>query len=358
MNRLARLNMFRKWAVIVTMTLTLGIAVTQAQTNGAPIVPWANKLFLDDIANDPTTSPPAVLVQDFGTVPKGTLCKKTYTITNIYNTPLQIVDVRRSCGCLNPYSPDKVIQPNETAEFTVTMDTMKFTGANAQTVQVTFGPQFVSTAMLQFKAVSQADVTMTPGNVDFGSVAKGAEPSKSVSLEYTPQFLSRKDWEVTGVMPAKGPIEVDVKPAGAGLRGAKYLITVQLRDNAPAGPIDEAIMLKTNDSSAPLIRINVTGNVKAPLTLIPDTIRFDDVKVGETVRANVLVKGSEPFTIDPIASANGVSVQTFPAAAPVQRLNVSFTPTVAGLIHEELELKTTLPDGTTAKLTVHGKAVE
>lgn len=350
--------MLSKWVSVGIITLVLGTSLAHAQTTDKPIVPWANKLFLDDIAKNPTTTPPEVLVEDFGTVPKGTICKKTYTITNVYNTPLQIVDVRRSCGCLTPYAPEKVIQPNETAEFTVTMDTNKFTGANAQTVQVTFGPRFVSTAMLQFKAVSQADITMSPGNVDFGTVSLGDEQSKSVSLEYTPQLLNRKDWKITGVMPAKGPIEVDVKAAGAGLRGAKYLVTVHLRDNAPAGPIDEAIMLKTNDQTAPLIRVDVTGTVKAPLSLSTDTVRFDDAKVGETVRFNVLVKGNSPFQIEPVESANGVAIQTFPAPAPVQRVTVSFTPTTAGAINETFELKTTLGEGVTVKLSVVGNAVE
>ena len=60
---------------------------------------------------------------------------------------MQITEVRKSCHCLDFIPMTKVLQPNETGEFVITMNTGKFVGFNAQTFYVTFGPKFVSTAV-------------------------------------------------------------------------------------------------------------------------------------------------------------------------------------------------------------------
>src|SRR4051794_24220725 len=110
--------------VLTSVVLAALAGPAVAQPSAAP--PWANKFFLTDIASRRDKAPPPVVVHDFGTVPKGTLCAKTFTLTNIYDVPIQVVDIRRSCGCLQAYPPERVLQPNETAEFTVTMDTAQF----------------------------------------------------------------------------------------------------------------------------------------------------------------------------------------------------------------------------------------
>src|SRR5215211_710774 len=82
------------------------LAVLAAPAAGQPAnppPPWANKLFLPDVERNPAQPPPPVVVHDFGTVPKGTLCVKKFTLTNIYDVPMQVIDIRRSCGCLQAY---------------------------------------------------------------------------------------------------------------------------------------------------------------------------------------------------------------------------------------------------------------
>ena len=88
--------------------------------------PWANKFFLANIAADREQAAPPLITHNFGDVPHGTLCAHTFTITNIYDVPMQITEVRKSCTCLDFVPMSRVLQPNETGEFTVTMDAGKF----------------------------------------------------------------------------------------------------------------------------------------------------------------------------------------------------------------------------------------
>ncbi|MFO0852503.1 MAG: DUF1573 domain-containing protein [Gemmataceae bacterium] len=339
--------------VLPLLLAALGPAAAPAQV--AP--PWANKLFLPDVLKNPTQPPPPVVVHNFGTVPRGTVLVHKFTLTNIYDVPIQVIDVNPSCGCLKAYPPEKVLQPTESAEFAVAMDTGTFSGPNAQTVRVTIGPQYVSTAVLRIEATSRADVTLTPGAVDFGTVAQGKGAAKTVVLEAAAGL--RAGWKLTGVVPPAGPLEVKVHEASRGFLGAKYQVTVSLRPDAPAGPVSETVALQTSDPAAPVVRVPVTGLVQAPVALSPERVRFPATRVGEVREERVLVRGSQPFRLAPVADAgDGVSViETLRAAGPVQVVVVRFAPTKPGPVSRAVPLSIQLQGGGTVPTVLHVDAV-
>jgi hypothetical protein len=334
------------------------LAVVAAAAKGqAPAAPWANKLFLPEIMKNPGQEPPPAITHDFGTVPQGTVCVHKFPLTNIYDVPMQVIDVRKSCGCLEAYPPQKVLQPGETAEFVVSMNTAKFTGANTQTLYVTLGPNYVSTAILKLQATSRGDVQLNPGSVNFGTVAQGSRLSQTVILEYNGR---QRDWKVTGVVPSPAPFRVEIKDISGRtwFSSTKYSITVTLNPEAPAGPISETIRLTTTDPASPVVQFNVHGMIEAPLALSSHRIHFDRVKVGTEVTQKVVIRAAAgPFRIESVADAgDGLAVETFPAPAPVQIVTVKFRPTQPGAIRREIRLLTDL-GGATATLLVEGEGV-
>src|SRR5204863_1694537 len=84
-------------AATVGLSLTVGAAAgppaQPAQPAPAqpapPPAPWANKFFLPDIAANREQAPPPLIAHNFGEVPHGTLCVQKFTITNIYDVPMQ-----------------------------------------------------------------------------------------------------------------------------------------------------------------------------------------------------------------------------------------------------------------------------
>lgn len=326
-----------------------------------PPAPWANKFFLPDIAANREQPAPPFITHNFGDVPHGTLCVHKFTVTNIYDVPMQIIEVRKSCTCLDYVPLSKVLQPNEAGELTVTMNTGKFVGFNAQTFYVTFGPKFSSTAVIRVQANSRTEVTVNPGAVEFGTVAQGAKPVQAVTLAYTGKT---RDWRVTEVVPPAGPLDVKVTEASRGgpLRGgAEYRVEVTLKSNAPAGPISEQITLKTNDPTNPLVQIAVRGSSVAPLDLIPNRVAFPGaVSVGKSLSFRVLVRAAKPFKIVGVeGEGQGLTVElpTTAAALPVQVITVKFEPTVPGTLTRELRIKTDLDGGATAVLPVEAEGV-
>ncbi len=312
----------------------------------AQVVPWANKFFLPDIATNREQTAPAIITHNFGDVPHGTLCIHKFTITNLYDVPMQIMDVRKSCSCLDYVPMTKVLQPNETAELTVTMNTAKFVGQNAQTFYVTVGPKFVSTAVIRVSATSRTDVSVNPGAVSFGTVPQGTRLNQSVQVKYSGRS---RDWKITEVVQGTYPFEVKLSEASRGgpLRGGvEYQVDVSLNGNSVPGPISEQITLKTNDATNPLVHIGVTGTIVAPLELAPGKVRLE-AKVGEFVTQRVLVRAAKPFKIVGVdGTGDGITVEmpAAPAALPVQVLVVKFIPKEAGAVARQLRIRTDLGD--------------
>lgn len=345
---------FRYAAVAATgLSLTVASAsqppappAPAAQPAQSAVAPWANKFFLPDIAANPEQVPPAVITHNFGEVPHGTLCVHKFKITNVYDVPMQISDVRKSCSCLDYVPMTQVLKPNETAEFTVTMNSAKFAGQNAQTFYVAFSSaadtKFASTAVVRVSASSRTDVSVSPGAVSFGTVPQGTRLNQSVQVKYSGRT---RDWKITEAVPGAHPFEVKVAETARGgpLRGgAEYQVDVTLNGNAAPGPISEQVTLKTNDPTNPFIHVGVTGTVVAPLELAPGKVRFE-TKVGESSTHRVMVRSAKPFKVLGVDGAgDGITVElpAAPAALPIQWVVVKFEPKKPGAVARQLRIRT------------------
>jgi hypothetical protein len=361
---------------IVTAGLTLTVVATAGPgqpTPGSPgpapapappaqpAAPWANKFFLPDIGANREQAAPALITHNFGEVPHGTLCVHKFTVTNIYDVPMQIVDVKPGCTCLGYVPMTKVLQPNETAEFTVTMNTAKFIGQNSQPIYVTFGPKFVSTAVIRLSATSRTDVSLTPGAVSFGSVPQGTRMNQAVQVKYSGRS---RDWRITEVVSGTYPFDVklvEVSRGGPIRGGAEYQVDVTLHAGAAPGAISEQVTLKTNDPTNPLLHIGVTGTIVAPLELAPNKVRLEAKVEGEPVTQRILVRAAKPFKVLAVDGAEGDVTVELPATKtplPLQVITVKFEPKQAVTTLLQLRIRTDLAGDASALLPVEAEGVK
>src|SRR5262245_40551071 len=104
---------------------------------------WAEKMFRDkDTKDNP-------LVHDFGSVPRGAQLFHRFKITNIYAVPMEITNLKPSCGCGTAKATKTTLEKRESGFIEVTLDTTRFTGPKTVTISVTVGPEFTSTADLR-----------------------------------------------------------------------------------------------------------------------------------------------------------------------------------------------------------------
>ncbi len=59
---------------------------------------------------------------DFGKIPQGKNASYSFKFTNTGNAPLQLKNVKPSCGCTTPHWPKKPIRPGESAKIKAVYD--------------------------------------------------------------------------------------------------------------------------------------------------------------------------------------------------------------------------------------------
>lgn len=306
---------------------------------------WADKMFEGKITHD------------FGTVPRGAQLKYAFPMKNIWKVPLDITDVRVTCGCLSATPSTKRLQPGETGLLHVHMDGTRFTGQKTIRVFVTVGPQFVSTSTLIVSANARQDVVFNPGEIDFGLVARGQTPTKHIDVEYAGSF----DWRVVEIVKsAQSPFDLRVEtlPNTSGTRG--YRLFATLKADAPANRFKQEILLRTNDPASPTLTFHIVGNIQGSLAVSPGDLRLDGVKVGATETRRIVVRGSSPFRILGVdGQGEGVTLEVpaaGAAAAATHILEVRCRPVAAGPFRRRLTIRTDLA-GETETVTVEGTAV-
>lgn len=333
--------------------LFLAAPLMAAPTPTPEPVPWANKFF-----SGKTEAPPPVILHDFGTVPKGTVKVYRFEMANIYAVPMQIREPQPSCGCVSVLKYTAKLNPRETGFVEIEMNTKVFDGYKSVKIPVMFigrdpktDEQFFSSAQLEVRARSQADVAIDPGSFEFGQIPAGQKAASALTVTYTGR---QPGWKITEVGYRKELFDVTVDPVEVA-KGAAYKVTVTLRPGIPAGAFNEQLILKTNEPGAKAaLSLNVAGTIQPTLSISPsDLMKFEGgVEVGQKKERSVTVQAEREFKIKEVeGQGDGISVILLPRGpSKAQPLTVVFSPEKVGPVKKVLTIKT--DTGKTVPLTV------
>jgi hypothetical protein len=332
-------------SVLALACLALAAPAGLAQTTTGP---WAQKFFY------------GVTSHDFSTVPRGAQLKHRFKMKNLYSVPMQITNIRSSCGCLTFKPSTELLQPKEEGYIDINMDARRFTGPKMITLHVTFGPQYVSTAVFTVTANARADVVFNPGQVDFGVISQGQPVTQTIDVEYAGDM----DWRIVEVVKnADAPFTVSARetyrvPGEKGLirrtiGKVGYQIAVTLKADAAPGPFRQELLLKTNDPNSPVLTVAVEGNVQAALRVDPGVVNLGPVPRNNVKTMRVVVSGTRPFRIVGIEGAGSAITADLPAAKTTSHvLTLRCRPDQAGEWHKQLTIRTDLDEGATATIAV------
>jgi hypothetical protein len=321
--------------------LGLTLVVLLVRTPAAPAQnrAWADKLFQGTNAHD------------FGSVPRGAQLYHRFPMTNIWAVPLELTNIRVSCGCVTATPSTKVLQPRESGYLEVTMDAHRFTGPKTVSIYLTVGPQYTSTATLRVSANSRADVVFNPGQINFGVVQRGQGAVQVIDVEYAGVL----DWQVTEVDKGKAPVDVALEQLYRERGRVGYRLRAALKPDAPAGLLKHELLLKTNDPASPLVAVLVEAVVQAPLTVKPNPLRLGSVKAGEAVTRRVNVYGAKPFKIVAIDGlGEGIQADLPQTAAAVQTVTFTCQGAQAGDLRRQVQIRTDLADQPPVTVTIEG----
>ena len=298
---------------------------------------WAEKMF-------------SVTSHNFGTVAKGSKTEFRFVYRNLYEEDVHVSSVRTSCGCTQPAITKKLIKTHETGEIVAAFNTRTFLGQHGATLTVTFDQPFYAEVQLRVAGNIRGDVTFEPASVNLGNVDLGRGAEQVVRVTH----IGATPWEITDVRSANVNFEVLLsQPQHTGSQSA-YDLTLRLKPDAPAGYINDQLILVTNDPRASQIPMDVEGRVVAEVTVSPQLLALGNVLPGGSITKNIVVRANRPFCVTGIVCNDGcLSCPAKETPAKVHILPVTFQAgDVGGRVERELTITTDLGDGAVPVVTV------
>ena len=181
-----------------------------------------------------------------------------------------------------------------------------------------------------------------PGVVSFGDVDQGAVAEQEIAVTYR----GRANWQIVDVRSANTHLEVELSEPRRQVGLVSYRMLVRLKEDAPAGLLQDQLTLVTSDPRLPTVSLPVEGRVVPPLTLSPSPLLLGNLAPGQAVTRQVVLTGKQPFRVLE-ATADLPSIQVrLPGdvAKKVHILPVSVTaPQQPGEFRGTLTIQTDLP---------------
>jgi hypothetical protein len=256
--------------------------------------------------------------KDFGSVPRGQVLTHPFTVKNNTGRTVTISGVRVSCNlCTSATALKGQLQPGEETAVSVRMDAGKFIGVKTVYVYVTFSePQF-DEVRLWVQANSRDDVNLTPDTVAFGRVRRGEAASRTATITFYGNVAS----DITEVQSESNYVQAKLGAPRRGGSEVSYDLSVTLRPDTPVGKWYTDVWMKTNNPSMPRVRVPLTVDIEAPLTVNFTTLSLGEVKVGQTAERKLVVRGATPFKITAIKGTDGV-IEVRPDSAESKEMHV------------------------------------
>jgi hypothetical protein len=290
---------------------------------------------------------------DFGSVPRSAKVEHEFVMTNLYKDDVHIAGVRSSCGCTQPRILKDTLKTHEKGAIIAAFNTHAFSGQRGARVTVTIDRPKWAEIQLQVHGYIRTDLTLEPGEVNLGSVPEGKSADKKIQITH----YGNSDWKITEAKSNSPHLEPTLREVSRSGGRVTYELAVALKDDAPAGYLNDQLVLTTNDRSG-AFPVMVEGRVVAPLTVSPTALMIGSVVPGQKLTKQIVVKGTEPFAIlDVQCDDPSFTFDLDKAKQPktVHLLPVTYTAgNTIGKFTCQMEIITDLGDSSTTNLTVIG----
>jgi hypothetical protein len=283
------------------------------------------------------------LSRDFGSVPHGTLCVHHFHLVNNTNQTVRISSVRVSCGCTSARAHSSVLPPGQQTVIVAQMDTRRFFNSKNVTIFVTFDQPRFEEVRLWVQANSRDDVAFSSDGIAFGKIKRGTSPAGKVSVT----FLGDGKTQVTEAKSESNYVQPALKEVSRVNGEVVYEVTGNIRADIPAGKWYTDIWLKTNNPSMPRLRIPVTIEVEAIVSVNPGTVALGQVKAGAELERKVILRGATAFKIMGISGTDNQLkvVENNSESKTVHVLTVTLSPMEPGALTRVIRVHTDLENG-------------
>jgi len=245
---------------------------------------------------------------DFGTVARAAKTEHRFFFDNNSSQTIHVRSVRTSCGCTTPSVETEVVPPGGRGSILAKFNTGTHTGARSATLTVTFDKPTFSEIQLHVKGYIRSDVVFQPGEASFGNMMQG----DSKSIEVVVDYAGKPSWQINEVTTNDAFVSVVPTETSRQNSRIRYSLAISITGEAPAGPFESEIVVRTNDRNLTTIPLRLIANIIPEISVTPKTLSFGDVVIGDPIKQLVVLKGHKPFAIKSIHS-DVLTIETEPS---------------------------------------------
>jgi len=223
-------------------------------------------------------------IHDFGAIPQLEVIEHTFTIKNVGQQPLNILEVNPSCACEKVDLKEKMIPPGGQTSLDVRYRGSTNGGKTRVAVYLKTNDPDEPEVVVSLVGVSNGIAGVYPGHFNLGNI--GQEESIRKSFVIYPRTSGSK-LTVKSIR-ASSPL---VKTKLQKVKDKDILARVNFEiQRLPLGPFRETITVTTDAEKYSEIHVGVEGIVVGELLLEPDQFFMGFLKVDTPVRRTVTVE--------------------------------------------------------------------
>ncbi|HPO17234.1 MAG TPA: DUF1573 domain-containing protein, partial [Candidatus Hydrogenedentes bacterium] len=293
------------------------------------------------------TSPEPVF--EFGDVDADQKVEHDFIIKNEGDAPLDIKNVKTSCGCTVAQPEKKNLAPGEETKIKTTLTLKGRQGAVSKTVTVESNDPRAPMYKLELKGNAVAAITIEPRTVNFGPVSDNEPHTQTVSIKANKPDIKFKIESVD--TSAAQQVKAELKTIE---EGKAYEIAISLAGDLPVGNMNGRITLKTDDPQRPTLQVNVFAQIVGDLNISPQEInlRFsEDASKKSTQFLRVSAGRVKEFTItEVVAPIPSMKAELQPRNPNDYLIKLTDMPQTDELNGKELIIKTNIASNSEIKV--------
>jgi hypothetical protein len=306
---------------------------------------------------------PVEPIKDVGIVPKGDKVVHDFVIRNEGDSPLEITEVRASCGC-TVVDFDKVIAPGQTGKVHAEIDTTTFNGPISKGVTVFTNDPEHAQIELTLRAKIEPYIQAKPGYARYITVQGEPKTGTINQIIWSPDGTAFDIVKVESPFPFLTTVFREAKPEERvpDVQGKQWRIDMTLSNDAPVGALADHVRIATTHPKQKLVTIPVSGFVRPVIAVTPQVAEFGKIELREPLVRTLNVRNfaTEPIKITGI-EGNLPGVKT--AIEPLQdgreyTVRLTLSPSMAkGPFNGKLLLRTDSQKKPTIEVEMHGDVI-
>ncbi|HQR06888.1 MAG TPA: DUF1573 domain-containing protein [Gemmatales bacterium] len=277
---------------------------------------------------------------DLGDVKAGQIFSQQIKVTNTSSTPITVQEVKASCGCIRPVLEPSTLVPGATGILKLDINTLSSNaGPSTYGIKLRY-PESNQLKEQQFIITGRViqEIIVTPtGITSYGEkprpqtitiLDKRTTPLRPIKLERTSPYL-----DVEWVQPAVA----EPQP--------QYAVQVSVREDLPGGHHDFEVVIHTNDSAYPVLRvpISVVKKTKARFVASPYLVNLSP-NVAASRQVTIRDQHGQGAVIERVEASPGLAISVTNQAAASVTLLVALDKTQPRAMPFDAEVKVYLKD--------------